>query len=343
MKELSNYELCLLIFLRYKQDKIVFHGGLHPKAQEYCKVWIKLQDTVNACCKDTAIKVIEPTEPIGTAISNNTQLIIQVKNKVSLEKFLEDYSEYIAQDSLDSYHDEIKFEILAKEFKNSIDKNKKYTEYYIDTTKYIPIILWGMSKGYILVKELSFQLFPSEEVLERMHKIELKRKKLGSNDFEFSMTADISKFMNVNIRKHRCENGDKDNSGRDSILEPQDWKMYLCICYVLQTNPDIEKIGDVVTINREIFLERKVYTENSEKKARSLFNKRVRNNIPDIKGKPYLLKLNKDDSKYDVNIKLLQAFTNQTKIKPQLIKGLADSNNFCDALKYDYQKFTNGK
>ena len=190
---------------------------------------------------------------------------------------------------------------------------------------------------------MRFKLFPNEETQVRMSKVELRKRKFGINDFEFGMTADLSKFMKLNIKKQRYENGNNDKSQKDFILEPQDWQMYLCICYALETNTDMEQIGDIITIDRGIFIEREVYTDKSEGRARSWFNKRVRNNIPELKGKQYLLKLNKDESKYDVNIKLFTAFTNQTKIVPHLKKGLSDNKNFYDALKYSYQKFIKRK
>lgn len=320
-----------------------FMCGLHPRAKEYYKIWTKLEDTVNSYCNGIAIKVTESLEPINENVSINYPLVIQVENKELLEKFLDDYSNYLAQDSLDSIYDGLNFIKLSQEFKTSIDTNKKLTEYYLDNTHYIPIILWGVIKGHIEIKEMRFKLFPNEETQVRMSKVELRKRKFGINDFEFGMTADLSKFMKLNIKKQRYENGNNDKFQKDFILEPQDWQMYLCICYALETNTDIEQIGDIITIDRGIFIEREVYTDKSEGRARSWFNKRVRNNIPELKEKQYLLKLNKDESKYDVNIKLFTAFTNQTKIVPHLKKGLSDNKNFHDALKYSYQNFIKRK
>lgn len=93
--------------------------------------------------------------------------------------------------------------------------------------------------------------------LNRMSKVELRRRKYGYNDFEFSMTADLSKFMKLNIKKQRQENGNDNRPERDYILEPQDWHMYLCILHLLKTNAIEKQIGDIVTIDRRIFFKHK--------------------------------------------------------------------------------------
>lgn len=176
-------------------------SGLHPRAKEYYKIWTKLEDTVNSYCNGIAIKVIEPSNDDSIL---NKPLIIQVENKELLERFLDEYSNYLAQDSLDSIYDGLNFIKLSQEFKASIDTNKKLTEYYLDNTHYIPIILWGVIKEYIEIKEMKFKLFPDEETRARMSKVELRKIKFGINDFEFGMTADLSKFMKRRTSKSCC-------------------------------------------------------------------------------------------------------------------------------------------
>lgn len=341
MKELSNYELCLLVHLCYIQNKKRFPGVSHPKGQMYFKAWTKLQNSINNYIHETVIIVSEPSK--GGSLILAKPLIIQVKEKKLLENFLDDYCNYLAQDSLDSLSDGMNFTKLAKEFRASIDKNKKLTEYYLDSTLYIPIILWGIRKEFIKVKEMRFSLFPDEESQNRVSKLELRRRKLGSNEFEFCMTADLSKFMNITFKKHRHENYNRGVSEKDYVLEPQDWKMYFCILFACELSNNSSQIDGLCIISRELFTYRKVYTVKSEAKARSQFCRKVRNNLDKSSNKAKILLLGKDENTYYVNIKLLQEFQNKIKMTPFLQKGVNDNKNFYDVLKSDYEKITNGK
>lgn len=323
MKELSSYEICLLIYLCYKRDKKKFMGGLHPKAQGYCKAWKRLQDIVNTYCEDIAIKVIEPSEAADSAVRKNTSLIIQVEKKELLEKFLDDYIAYFEDDALISYnYDKLnfnrqdkQFEVLIGKFRNSTDKNKILTTYFVDDTKYLPMILWGLRKECIGFKDIRFSLAPNDEQLDKIPDIELRKRKLRNNGLDlsiidFCITLDLSDFIRLRgLRK--AENKAKENPDtiefEETELSIPEWKLFHCIFMAVK---DLEVTG-IQIISESAFTSMGIRINKTFEKDRSGLNTKLRNVLTKT-SKYFLIKPNKDDEhKYNIDMALFKEFCNK--------------------------------
>lgn len=329
-----------------------FMGGLHPKAQGYCKAWKKLQDIVNTYCEDIAIKVIEPSEAADSAVRKNTSLIIQVEKKELLEKFLDKYSDYFKDDALDSYNfNRTGFNGLGKQFNNLLgqlkrttDTNKVLKDCFIDDTKFLPIILWGLRKNCIGFKDIRFSLAPKEEQLDKIPKIELRKRKLRNNDsdndiIDFCITLDLSKFKiarnveNIEEIEPRTE---------QTKIEYPEWKIFLCINLSINNN---ESRLAICTKPACIFTNYGVDINSTFRKNRSHLNSKIRQILKTEEKTRYLVEHNKkDESKFDIDMALYQEFLNELNLEnyPSL------SNSFKKAKKRfkeeelaNYQRFTN--
>lgn len=337
----------------------MFRCGLHPKAQAYRYVWTKLQNTVNAYCKDAAIKVIEPSEPKNTIISENPSLIIQVENKELLEKFLDDYSAYFEDDALDSYnYDRFNFNRLDKQFEGligkfriSTDRNKILTKYYIDDTNYLPIILWGLRNECIGFKDIRFSLPPKEEELDRMPDIELRKRKLRNNGsdlsiIDFCITVDLSDFIRLRgLRKAETETKTKDKPTKIDLnkykLNEREWKIFFCIKYAID---NASKQECDISIPKSLFIDTGALTKATKAKQMTEFNKKILGNTGRLNYKMNLITANRDDktkSTYKINMLLYQEFNylvTDEKGSPSLKKSYKTYEGFLDEISYKFTK-----
>ena len=202
MKELSNYELCLLIYLCYKKEGKAYRGILPSRQEEYYTTWVELSNAVNSYCKDTIVTVFRSSNEQTVSINKMPSVIIKLENKSLLEKFLDDYSMCFESDTLESETDGINFKTHIIQLQKAINTTKKLNEYYIDETKYIPVILWGLRREYIKIKDMNFTLFPSKEERKRIPLIERKRRKIGHNEFDFNIILDLCKFMEIKVNNN---------------------------------------------------------------------------------------------------------------------------------------------
>lgn len=197
MEELSNYNLGLLIFLCYKRQGKAYRGNIPSSQEAYYNSWKNLSEVVNSYCKDTVITVSKPVIEDIENLPKRTPAIIKVEDKVLLNKFLDDYSDSFEHDKLESDIEKCNFKTQLSQFTNVIDATRKLTEYYIDETKYISVILWGLRKELITFKDLDLSLFPNGEQRKQISAIEKRKRKIGSNEFDFSMIVDLSKFYDA--------------------------------------------------------------------------------------------------------------------------------------------------
>lgn len=206
MEELSNYNLGLLIFLCYKRQGKAYRGNLHSSQEAYYNSWKNLSEVVNSYCKDTVITVAKPVIEDIENLPKRTPAVIKVEDKVLLNKFLDDYSDSFEHDKLESDIEKCNFKTQLSQFTNVIDATRKLTEYYVDKTEYVPVLLWGLRKELITFKDLDLSLFPNGEQRKQISAIEKRKRKIGSNEFDFSMIVDLSKFYDAYAASNRSEN-----------------------------------------------------------------------------------------------------------------------------------------
>ena len=145
MKELSKYELCLLIYLCYKKQRYSRNDLKDESLNEHIEVWTKLKNIVNNYTNGLALNVEQ--NQIEKHFPQLTSLAIQVVNKQLLYKFLDDYSSCYKDDALNSYDDERlsshelekRFRKDIGNFRNSVDKSKVLKESYIVRTTIISV------------------------------------------------------------------------------------------------------------------------------------------------------------------------------------------------------------
>ena len=206
MEELSNYNLGLLIFLCYKRQGKAYRGNIPSSQEAYYNSWKNLSQVVNSYCKDTVITVSKPVIEDIENLPKRTPAIIKIEDKVLLNKFLDDYSDSFEHDKLESDIEKCNFKTQLSQFINVIDATRKLTEYYVDKTEYVPVLLWGLRKELITFKDLDLSLFPNEEQRKQISAIEKRKRKIGSNEFDFSMIVDLSKFYDAYAASNRSEN-----------------------------------------------------------------------------------------------------------------------------------------
>ena len=206
MEELSNYNLGLLIFLCYKRQGKAYRGNLPSSQEAYYNSWKNLSQVVNSYCKDTVITVSKPVIEDIENLPKRTPAIIKIEDKVLLNKFLDDYSDSFEHDKLESDIEKCNFKTQLSQFINVIDATRKLTEYYVDKTEYVPVLLWGLRKELITFKDLDLSLFPNEEQRKQISAIEKRKRKIGSNEFDFSMIVDLSKFYDAYATNDKIEN-----------------------------------------------------------------------------------------------------------------------------------------
>lgn len=206
MEELSNYNLGLLIFLCYKRQGKAYRGNIPSSQEAYYNSWKNLSQVVNSYCKDTVITVSKPVIEDIENLPKRTPAIIKIEDKVLLNKFLDDYSDSFEHDKLESDIEKCNFKTQLSQFINVIDATRKLTEYYVDKTEYVPVLLWGLRKELITFKDLDLSLFPNEEQRKQISAIEKRKRKIGSNEFDFSMIVDLSKFYDAYATNDKIEN-----------------------------------------------------------------------------------------------------------------------------------------
>lgn len=206
MEELSNYNLGLLIFLCYKRQGKAYRGNIPSSQEAYYNSWKNLSQVVNSYCKDTVITVSKPVIEDIENLPKRTPAIIKIEDKVLLNKFLDDYSDSFEHDKLESDIEKCNFKTQLSQFTNVIDATRKLTEYYVDKTEYVPVLLWGLRKELITFKDLDLSLFPNEEQRKQISAIEKRKRKIGSNEFDFSMIVDLSKFYDAYATNDKIEN-----------------------------------------------------------------------------------------------------------------------------------------
>lgn len=206
MEELSNYNLGLLIFLCYKRQGKAYRGNIPSSQEAYYNSWKNLSQVVNSYCKDTVITVSKPVIEDIENLPKRTPAIIKIEDKVLLNKFLDDYSDSFEHDKLESDIEKCNFKTQLSQFINVIDATRKLTEYYVDKTEYVPVLLWGLRKELITFKDLDLSLFPNGEQRKQISAIEKRKRKIGSNEFDFSMIVDLSKFYDAYATNDKIEN-----------------------------------------------------------------------------------------------------------------------------------------
>lgn len=324
MKELSKYELCLLIYLCYKKQRYSRNDLKEESLNEHIEIWTRLKNNVNNYTNGIALSV-EQTH-IENHFPQLTYLAIQVKDKQLLCKFLDNYSRQYFDNTLKSYDcDRLSSHELQKRFKRdigkfriSIDKSKVLNEYFIDDTKYIPIILWGLRNGHIEFKDIRFSLAPNKEQLDYIPSIDLHKRKLKNNVsdkiIDFCMTVDLSKFIQLRgLQKVEAEvRQDPDALDLEKPeLETGEWKIFYCIYAEVK---DINKEG-IHLIDERCFTSRGVRINKTFEKDKSKLNTKVRRILMKT-SKDFLIKPNKDDEhKYNINMPLYQEFLNEQENK----------------------------
>ncbi|MCQ2743804.1 MAG: hypothetical protein MJ230_03285 [bacterium] len=321
MKELSSYELCLLIYLCYGCGSYHTSVLCDEVLENYLEVWTKLQNFVNNYTKGSALSINQTTEYIKLN-RTGVRLFIKVKDKQLLRKFLDDYSSCYEDDVLKSCNnDRLSSHELKKRFikdignfKASVDKSKILKEYYVDDTKYISIILWGLCRGYIKLRKIRFSLAPIEERLEHMPYIDICKRKVKSNIsdniMDFGITVDLSEFIRLRgLRK--AEQDAKKNPDTIELqlieLENPEWKIFTYIYRWAEKNGP-EKNG--IQQMRKIYFPDIFKFNSTFDKNRSNLNTKVRK----IVGRPnetkrYLISPNKEDENiFNIDMDLYKDF-----------------------------------
>ena len=319
MKELSSYELCLLIYLCYKSQRYHRNDLKEEYLDKHLEIWTKLQNIVNNHTNGSVLSVKETNTK--NYYPSLTDLSIQVEDKQLLCKFLDDYSGCYKDDVLKSYNDdrltshecEKRFRKDIGKFRISVDKSKVLKEYYVDDTKYIPIILWGLRKGNIEFRDIRFSLAPTEEQLDYIPSIDRCKRKLKNNTsdniIDFCIIVDLSKFMQLRGLQ-QAEADAKQNPETVELELPElsvpEWKVFTCIYTAVK---DVEKEG-IYLIDESVFTKKGIRINKTFEKNKSGLNTKIRR-ILAKKPKDFLIKPNKDDEhKYNINMPLYQDFIN---------------------------------
>lgn len=200
MDELSSYELCLLISLCYKQGKKTYRGIKPVRQEEHYRSWSELANTVNDYCEKSVITVSIDNTDNNASYQIPTKPTINLENKVLLEEFLDDYCNSFENGKLKLYNsDRIGHQELLAQFRESIDKTKVINEYYIEEIKYIPIILWGLRKGFIKFIDIDYSLYSNKNQLKNVPYIKLNKRKYNQDVLDFGIMLDLSEFTYNNI------------------------------------------------------------------------------------------------------------------------------------------------
>ena len=323
MKELSSYELCLLMYLCYKSERYSRNDLKEESFDKHLEIWTNLQNIVNNYNNGNVLIVNQI--PIKNHYPLITSLSIQVKNKQLLCKFLDEYSNCYRDDVLKSYNDErLSSHELEKRFRRdignfraSVDKNKILKEYYVDNTKYIPIILWGLREKNIGFKDIRFSLAPTEEQLDFIPVIDRRKRKLknnvSDNIIDFCITVDLSKFMQLRGLQ-KAEHDAKHNPETMDLelleLKRPEWKIFFCIYAEVK---DIKPEGTYL-IDKKAFTSRGIKIDSTFEKDKSHLNCKVRKIVGRSKEtKRFLIKPNGD--KFKIDMVLYQEFYNKNENK----------------------------
>lgn len=200
MDELSSYELCLLISLCYKQGKKTYRGIKPVRQEEHYRSWSELANTVNDYCEKSVITVSIDNTDNNTSYQIPPKPTINLKDKFLLEEFLDDYCNSFENGKLKLYNsDRISHQELLAQFRESIDKTKVINEYYIEEIKYIPIILWGLRKGFIKFIDIDYSLYSNKNQLKNVPYIKLNKRKYNQGVLDFGIMLDLSEFTYNNI------------------------------------------------------------------------------------------------------------------------------------------------
>ena len=200
MDELSSYELCLLISLCYKQGKKAYRGIKPVRQEEHYRSWSELANTVNDYCEKSVITVSIDNTDNNASYQIPPKPTIILEDKFLLEEFLDDYCNSFENGKLKLYNsDRISHQELLAQFRESIDKTKVINEYYIEEIKYIPIILWGLRKGFIKFIDIDYSLYSNKNQLKNVPYIKLNKRKYNQGVLDFGIMLDLSEFTYNNI------------------------------------------------------------------------------------------------------------------------------------------------
>ena len=324
MVDLSNFELCILLDLYYRRNKLISVDSAPEKSTElYCEI---LNNLYQKIIKDEN-KFLELDKDkkrlkgIYRRIEGAYNLQLKTRNIDELENFLREYAEYCSNDELHPY-EEYTFLAKIREFVKSINAKHNLTHYYINNSEIIPILLYGLTKNEIILKELKYELFPPKEMIPHTSAIKLKHQNYKGNhenDFGFEAVVDISKFYNnYNPRTQT----DAKNPDELSLTEPQ-WRIY----HVLSCVVDSIKQFEPYSIEKDIFFRSKAFkSKNTFNKERSIFNTRVRQILKRTKNsKLRLIDLNKQNkNEFNIDMVLYRELSNKIELTPPLKKEYED-------------------
>ena len=330
MDELSSYELCLLISLCYKQGKKAYRGIKPVRQEEHYRSWSELANTVNDYCEKSVITVSIDNTDNNASYQIPPKPTIILEDKFLLEEFLDDYCNSFENGKLKLYNsDRISHQELLAQFRESIDKTKVINEYYIEEIKYIPIILWGLRKGFIKFIDIDYSLYSNKNQLKNVPYIKLNKRKYNQGVLDFGIMLDLSEFMELEATKYNDNNNKEVTSDKSAVkkkgrraayrtprekqfhLQRQQWGIWFCTDLQVRSLIKEAKYSDeYINIGYKLFEESGVFEETTQpRKAITEFNKKV---WVDVFGE-------KDDvveliaprgNKYQVNINLYRKFKN---------------------------------
>ena len=206
------------------------------------------------------------------------------------------------------------------------------------------IILWGLRKSCIGFKDIRFSLAPNEELLDRIPKIELKKRKLRNNDsdidiIDFCVTLDLSRFKIA--RSVETIETIEPIQNQTKIDYPV-WKIFLCIC--LAIGKDESRLA-ISTKPASIFTNYGININSTFRKNRSYLNSKIREVLRIEETTHFLIEHNKqDENKFDIDLALYQEFLNKLNLEyyPSLSKAFIKAQKrFQEEELANYQRFTN--
>lgn len=316
MKELSNYELCLLIRIYYERGWVT--AGGNEFENEYLPIWENIQNNVKRHCnKDVLIRT-------------GNRLLVDTGEKDLLGKFIEDYVNELESNSLGSYNN-INFETQLSEFKKSIDKTQNHKSYVLHYTKHIPIIIWGLKNNYIKLKSVYCRKFPNIDSVEQKRAAHFTHIGAEYNEFDFSMIADLSELFTTAQQSNRTQLNDNKNKFH---LTEQQWKLWFCIHKGVLNYIEEEDDEYFIIKNGEMFDEYVFNKTKNPDRTITGFNNQIRIILKEEKEYPkkYLIK-HLAENKYKIDCKLYDKIRTMVMVNPKLKQERVMYDGFCKLIK----------